>query len=437
MTPAGFWSQKGGSWSVPRVSWDKIGAIKMISLRSEGYLDDRWAVNGVFEQSKVLMKNPVAVFSFLLLALACREPYDPEIPEQNAGVLVVEGYLDTEGLESELKISRTVPINAETTMAPESGARVTLFGGDGSAYLLSEKEPGLYVFSQNVPEENEYRIDIELPNGERYESLPIRPIVTPGIIDAGFVRDGEGVEVFVTTQGNEYADDFLWTYEETWIYRPKIRVPYIYDPSIGDVRDRTEEENIALCFKSESSSDILLETSSRFQEQVVFRQTITEIPQGDERIQERYSVLVFQKAIDADAVRFWETLKRNTDDIGSIFSPMPSLISGNIRAVGDPKTPVVGQVSMGVVEQRRIYIDLADVSPWGYLDPVFNDCIIEPDAVMAQLYPSVFASGGVLPARPLMPPGGTVIIGYFATFRRCGDCTLYASPITPDFWEDD
>ncbi len=181
-----------------------------------------------------------------------------------------------------------------------------------------------------MPEDMEYRLEIELRTGELFESTPIRPIVTPEIIDAGFLRDEEGVEVFVTTQGNENADDFLWTFEETWIYRPRIRTPYIYDASIRDVRNRTEAERIDLCFKSEENPDILLETSSRFQDQVVFRQTITEIPQGDERIQERYSILISQKAIDAEAVQFWETLKRNTEDIGSIFSPLPSQISGNI-----------------------------------------------------------------------------------------------------------
>lgn len=391
--------------------------------------------SSILINTKTPMRRSVFVICFLLLGWACREPYEPEILQQNTSVLVVEGYLDTEGLESELKISRTVPVDAETTMAPESGASVTLFGQDGSAYPLPEKEPGLYIFSQNIPEENEYRIEIELSNGERYESLPIKPILTPPIIDAGFLRDEEGVEVFVTTQGNENADDFLWTYEETWIYRPRIRVPYIYDSSIGNVRDRTESENISLCFKSEISGDILLETSSRFQEQVVFRQTITDIAQGDERIQERYSILISQKAIGADAVQFWETLKRNTEDIGSIFSPLPSLISGNIKAVGNPQIPVVGQVSMGVVQQRRIYINLSDVSPWGYLDPAFNDCIIGLEPVFMEFYGSTFGSGSVLPARPLMQ--GTTIVGYYPAFRRCADCSLYANPEIPDFWEDD
>lgn len=366
---------------------------------------------------------------------ACRTPFDPEIPSSETMILVVEGYLDSEGTKSELKLSWTVPLDVDPELAPERGATVILSSSTGERYPLVESNPGTYVFQHNVPEQNTYVLEILLRNGDRYQSKPMRPILTPDIIDAGFVRDSEGVEVFVSTQGNQEADDFLWTYEETWIYRPRIRTTYIYDASIGNVRDRTEAEQISLCFKTESSPDILLETSSRFQEQVVFRKTIAEIPTGDERIMERYSILISQKAIEEESVKFWEVLKKNTEDIGSIFSPLPSLIGGNIQSLDHPNTPVIGQVSMGVVKQKRIYINLSEVSPWNYLDPAFNDCVIEQEPVFSADYKTKFGDGSTLPARELMQ--GTTIVAYYPTSRRCADCTLYASRVKPDFWKDE
>jgi hypothetical protein len=371
---------------------------------------------------------------FILALCACREPFEPENPQEASSVLVVEGYIDTDGLESKLKISRTVPINSEETLNPESNAVVTIFAANGAAYPFSQSEPGVYVISRDLAENEDYRLEIVLRGGARFESSIIRPIVTPEILDAGFVKDEDGVEVFVNTQGNEIADDFLWTFEETWISRPRIRTTYIYDPQIKNVRDRTQAEQIALCFKTEENPGILLETSSRFKDQVVFRKTITEILTGDERIQERYSILISQKALTPDAVQFWETLKRNTEDIGSIFSPLPSQISGNIRAMDNSGISVVGQISMGVTRQKRIYINLEEVSPWGFRDDGFNDCVIGEQAVLIASYQSEFGNGDVLPARGLME--GTTIIGYFPTSRRCSDCTLYASKIVPDFWED-
>lgn len=373
---------------------------------------------------------------FILIGIysGCRTPYDPEVPDSEVRILVVEGYLDTEGKKSELKLSRTVPLSNESSTLPETGATVLLRGQNGQQFPLAEGEKGIYIFQRDIDERQTYTLEIVLRSGERYASEVLKPIVTPDIIDGGFKRDSDGVEVYVSTQGNAEADDFLWTFEETWIYRPRIRTPYIYVPATRTVRNRTEAEQNSLCFKTESSPDIVLETSSRFQDQVVFQKTVTEIPQGDERIMERYSILISQKGIASKDVQFWEILKKNTEDIGSIFSPLPSLIGGNIKSLDNASDPVIGQVSLGVVRQKRIYINLQDVSPWNYVDPEFNDCIIEEEPVFIQDYQTKFGGGEIVPVRGLMQ--GTTIVAYYPSTRRCTDCTLYASRIRPDFWED-
>lgn len=365
---------------------------------------------------------------------ACRTPYDPELPPSEIRVLVVEAYLDTEGMESELKLSQTVPLSSTKSSIPELGAKITLKGKTGGEYPLIEKGNGVYTFQRNLDEREIFALEIILKSGERYLSEDLKPIITPEIIDGGFKRDEEGVEVFVSTQGNSEADDFLWTFEETWIYRPRIRTSYIYVSDLKDVRSRKESEQNSLCFKTEPSPNIVLETSSRFQDQVVFQKTVTEIPKGNERIMERYSILVSQKGIASKDVPFWETLKKNTEDIGSIFSPLPSLLGGNIKSQDSSKLPVIGQVSLGVIRQKRIYINLSDVSPWNYSDPKFNDCVIGEEAVLRTSYQAAFGNGSVVPVRELMQ--GTTIIGYFPSSRRCTDCTLYASPVKPEFWED-
>lgn len=372
----------------------------------------------------------------IFLFAGCREPFEPEIENVQGGVLVVEGYLDSNGLESVLSISRTAPISGEESIIPEPGALVSLIADSGQLFKLTELKDGEYLFQQDIPENQSYRLEILLRNGEKYYSDPITPIITPEILDAGYIRDEEGVEVFLNTQGNEVADDFLWTYEETWIFRPVIRTPYIYRNDTKVVELRKEEEKIDLCYKSETNPDLLLETSSRFEDQVVFRQTITEISQDDERLMERYSILISQKSIPQEAVEFWETLKRNTDDIGSIFSPLPSVISGNLHLEGDEDQPVVGYVSLGVIKQTRIYINQKDVLPWAFNDPEFDDCSIsiEPIYIGSPQYFSDFGTGAVLPARELMKL--TTIVAYYSSTRRCSDCTLYANREKPDFWED-
>ena len=368
--------------------------------------------------------------------MGCREPFEPEIENQQAGVLVEEGYLDSEGLKSELKLSVTTNVSDTAGFVPVKSAIISLISESGSLFPLEEDKEGVYYFEQNIDENQEYRLEILLANGDKYLSSSLTPIITPPIQDAGNVRDEQGIEVFVNTQGDENADDFLWTFEETWIFLPRFKVTYIYKPELKNVVPIGENERIDLCYTSAINSDILLETSSRFEEQVVFRKTITEIPEGDERLMERYSILISQKAIPQESLEFWETLKKNTDDIGSIFSPLPSLIGGNFKMEGNPDKPVIGFVSLGIVRQERIYIDRMDVLPWNFNDPEFDDCFISQDTVFlnpAQLQ-TAFASGAVLPARSIPGPMGP--IGYYSTPRRCGDCTLYADRKRPEFWED-
>jgi hypothetical protein len=381
------------------------------------------------------MRKAIGLVSVILATLlGCRTPYEPEVPATELRVLVVEGYLDTEGLKSELKLSRTAPLGASSAFIPELRAKVVLKSTSGQVFSLTETGTGTYIFERNIDEKQTYLLEIELSSGERYVSESLQPIVTPEIIDAGFKKDEEGVEVFVSTQGNANADDFLWTFDETWIYRPRIRTAYIYVPELKNVRDRKDSEQTSLCFKTQPSPGILLETSSRFKDQVVFQKTITEIPTGDERIMERYSILVSQKGLASKDVPFWEILKKNTEDIGSIFSPLPSLIGGNIKSLDAAKSPVIGQVSLGVIRQKRIYVNQVQVSPWNYLDPKFNDCAIGEEAVLAKDYQAIFGNGAVVPTRPLMV--GTTIVGYYPSSKKCTDCSLYASKLKPTFWID-
>jgi len=381
---------------------------------------------------RTLFKSVLTLFALVYLS-ACRELYEPEVNQLDQRVLVVEGYLDSEGLKSELRISKTSDLGVDSSPSPELGALVELISSSGITYPLVEEGDGLYVFQKDILEENTYQLSIRLSNGEQVLSDPIQPILTPPILEAGFVKDESGIEVFVNTQGDENADDFLWTYEETWIFLPRVRVTFIYKPGEGVV-NRNDDERIDLCYKTERNAGVLLETSSRFEDQVVFRQTIKEFEEGDPRMQKRYSILVSQKAIPQEAVEFWETLKRNSEDIGTVFSPLPSLIGGNLHFVENQNRPVVGQVGIGVVQQSRIFIDREEILPWEIFTPEFDDCFIGTDTIRTSMYGQTFSSGAVLPARVVPGPMGP--LGYFTTARRCADCTLYAEREKPDFWID-
>ena len=370
------------------------------------------------------------------LLIGCREPFEPDIESSDLTVLVIEGYLDTEGLSSQLKLSFTRNIQTDDSFVPSyPSAEVYLESELGMEYPLTDLGEGLYEFAYDIPEEERYTLRIITNTGQTYSSELIKPILTPEIIDVGFERNEDGVEVYLTTKGDENADDFLWTFEETYAFRPKIPTSYKYDIESMDVVFRKPDDRTDLCYRGEVSSDLILETSSRFEDQYVFRQSITQIETGDERLGVHYSILISQKALDKKASEFWEILRKNTNDLGSIFSPLPSNIGGNITNDQNPDLPVVGYISLGTVKQKRFFIDVREVVPWRAEVPAYYDCFIEQDTVLKADYDQSFRSGNFVPVTPIIPDGSISPIGYQGAIRRCTDCTLRGTNVKPNFWD--
>ena len=384
-----------------------------------------------------MRRIPLYLIGIVAILASCREPFEPEIAASDLNVLVVEGYLDSEGLSSVLDLSYTRSIQGDNGInTPVTGASIYLEGAGAERYPLQELGDGSYEFKHDIPENGTYVLRIFLPDGTSYSTIPLIPLVAPEIIDVGFEKNEAGVEIFLTTQGNTDADDFLWTFDETWAFRPAITSQVKYDAELKDVVLRAPDERIDYCYKSVRNSDLVLETSSRFEDQFVFRQTINQINQGDERLSVRYSILISQKALTKDASEFWEILKKNTDDLGSIFSPLPSIIRGNLTQDQNPDIPVIGQVGLGKVRQRRLFIDVLEVGSWRAQVPEYEDCLLSSDTVLIRDYDTRFRSGVNVPAQPIIPDGAFNPIGYRYSSLRCVDCTQRGTNTRPDFWED-
>ena len=379
---------------------------------------------------------PIIIFCTLVFT-GCREPFNPDIEPADLSVLVVEGYLDTEGLPSILKLSYTRNIQSDNSFLPSyPNAFVTLRSETGAEYPLSDLGDGKFEFAHDIPEDENYRLYISINDGQSYTSDLLTPILTPEIIDVGIEKNEKGAEIYLTTKGDENADDFLWTYEETYAFRPGVSSLYKYDPDLNDVIVLAPKDRTDICYRGEVSSDLILETSSRFEDQFVFRQAITQILQNDERLALRYSILISQKALDKKASEFWEILRRNTDDLGSIFSPLPSNIGGNITNDQNPDQPVVGYVSLGKVRQQRLFVNVSEVAPWRSIEPAYFGCFVEQDTVLKKDYAQAFFGGNFVPVVAIVPENGFNPIGFQGAAKRCTDCTLRGTNVKPDFWED-
>lgn len=373
----------------------------------------------------------LTTMAFLIL-YSCRDSYEPEVSLQNLNYLVVEGYIETGGLESVITLSRTVPLPNTGETPSESGATLRLSSSTGEMWPFQEAEPGKYILQSNFDPNQTYQLEIVLKDGNQYVSEALKPIITPEIDELGYYRDDFGVEIFISTKGNNEAQYFLWEYEEHWIFRPGVISFLKYEN--GGVRHRGPDERIDLCWKANIFPKIVLQNAARFENNTILQRELVRIPNLSEKLTQRYSIKVKQRAIDQAAYDFWEVMRKNSDDIGGIFSPLPSFLRSNMQASDPSSLPIIGHINMGESHSKRIYINHSEVEPWRVLIPEYANCRVVIDTIRPVSVPVVFSSGIMVPAREVWE--GMAFVGYFAATKECTDCTLRGSNKAPDFWED-
>lgn len=383
---------------------------------------------------KFLYVLALQLLPFIVL-LGCRDPFEPDVTTQDLNYLVVEGYIETDDQESILKLSRTNPIRGESMFRMESGAQISLVSENGETWSFVEKEPGIYGLTGNFDPTLSYKVNILLRNSEEYESDLLVPKISPPIQSIGFTRNEDGVNIHVSTQGNSDAVYFLWDYEETWLFRPPFPTPYIFNSVTGGIDLREPSQQGGLCWLDNKINRIVLDNASRFANNRIDQKEIVFIPNLSEKLMTRYSILVRQRAVDKDAFGFWEIMRKNTEDIGGIFSPMPSLIGGNINPVNSSATAAIGFLSMGKSSFERFYINVQDVRPWDVFIPDYLGCRVEPDTIRPPSYALEFSGPNFSPTVQVVNEMGG-IIGYRGAQTRCVDCTLRGSNVRPEFWED-
>jgi hypothetical protein len=365
------------------------------------------------------------------IAVGCREPYEPAVTEIDYQFLVVEGYLEIGSPGSKISLSRTTPIYSDVRFLPISNAIVQAEGTTTGRWVFHQRLVGEYMLDDPLPPNQKYRVRITTPSGE-YLSKEISPIDTPEDLALSFEQQDGAVRIFASTTGGENARYFIWEYEEDWEFRSPYQNNYFYDASSSSVLTTPFDDIITSCYQYEKSTRIILESAERFQGNRISRKEIQRIDSLSEKLGQRYSILVKQRAIDRDAFIFWDGMRKNSDDIGGIFSPLPSLISGNMSNTTKPQEPVIGYISAGKSVERRIYIDRRDIGPWRVSIPEYQNCAL--DTVTTDLYHERFVLNNYVPVEAICE--GPICVTFLSTTVNCSDCRLRGKSDAPPFWEE-
>lgn len=379
------------------------------------------------EKRTVVLKILV---TFVGLIMGCIDPYRPGEVTGNANYLVVDAFLDATQSTCSVKLSRTIPLSA-TEQVFEQNATVSLEDENSQAYLLTESAEGEYRISGlTLDMSRKYRIRIVTSDAEEYQSDLVPVLYTPPIDSITWHETEDGVGVYASTHNPaNNTRYYYWKFTETWQYRAQYRSILKIDGDTVALRDY-EELKIYECWNTAGSKDILVGSSDKLSEDVISQFGLTNIPFTSSKLRLKYSVLVEQRAIDARAYDYWQLLKKNTEEMGTIFDPLPSAAIGNVRCVTNTKKVVLGYFHSSTTSQKRIFIEGGDVEfpPRNVFITDYETCserVLLFGQAFGSLVPVVFEMKGMEP------------IGFRATTPYCIDCRMQGgTTVKPDFWED-
>jgi hypothetical protein len=365
-----------------------------------------------------------------LLSQSCKKPYEPPAILANNNYLVVDGFINTtpNGITT-IKLSRTRNLADTVVNIPELGASIAIENKSGVLYLLGSRgNDGTYTSNLlNLPGNDEFRLNIILSNGNKYVSDFVRSKQTPAIDSVSWIQN-EDVDIYVSA-GDPLNNTryYKWDFTETIQYTSYIETIWRVTNGLIVLRDTADLVNV--CWRDQFNTDILIGSTAALSKDVVSLKRMATIPKNDSRLDIRYSILVRQYALTAEAYQYWLTIQKNSEQLGTLFDLQPSQLYGNIQSVGNPNEPVVGFISAATVQQARIFINNRQLNNWKspLANPPCEVQVIPQNPVDYRIFD--------FPDLSFAPwyfiTGGSIAI----VRKECLDCTLAGGTNRkPSFW---
>lgn len=401
------------------------------------------------------MRKVICLLLLTMAAESCRKPYYPPVSSTTGSYLVVEGVINSGADSTFIKISRTVKLTDKVSIRPELNAVVTVQGDQNTSYPLTGTGNGNYACSGlNLDNAHKYRLSIKTSAGGQYVSDYMDVLNSPPIDSISFNTKGtssdKGLNIYVNTHDvTNKVHYFRWDYQETWMFHANFTSAFKSNGDTVLLRDMVND-NITYCWQSDTSNTIVLGSSAKLASDVIASQPITFVISSSEKLGDEYSIQVRQYALTTDAYNFYVNLKKNTEQLGSVFDALPTAINGNLHSVTNPSEPVIGYISVGSISKTRIFITNKQLPAWA-TTPFYTNCMLAFPGVPCCYY--LYPPGPVNEVdayinynkstyiNPLIPVNAIVLrpntppVGYTAASRECTDCTLRGTNKKPSFWK--
>lgn len=375
-----------------------------------------------------------AVAIAIVVASGCVEPYDPPTQKDNIDFLVIDGYLNASNGSAVVSIMHSVPLNSDAEPKPEDNAEVVIVDDQNNEIALTGTGNGIYSLTGATFDlQRKYHVTIRTSDSNNYFSDPFPLRKSPPIDSVNWFVENDFLNIRVYTHDPTGASKYYkWDFVETYQYTSPNNSNFLLEPG-GVYRSRRADQGIYVCYKSQGSTIINIESSNRLTEDIISGKVIRSIPGGDILISKTYSILVQQQTLTEESYNYWLNVKKTTEALGGLFDPLPAEVIGNVHSSNINET-VIGYISGGEVAEKRIFIEEQEHSKLlkQYRHPLTcdGDTVLLEDLRMLSykdgLINAVYSTGGF-----------PVLIGFtYNAVASCNDCRIFGggSVEKPIFW---
>ena len=376
-----------------------------------------------------------SLFNIILLAClwlvagtGCKKPYAPPAIQADIKLLVIDGTLiNSIDSPSVFTLSRTKKLTDTTfSSSPETGAKVSVEGSTGEIFDFTEQPNGIYKADHIILNPaNKYRLKVSTGGGDQYLSDYVEVKQAPPIDSVTWQQQND-VTIYVNSHDPlNNTRYYKWDFIETWQYSTPLDAELSQNNGVIFYVDSTNQTHT--CWNTSNSNEILVGTSVALSQDVISKAPIAIVTQNSEKISIRYSILVKQYALTEQAYQYLVVLKKNTENLGSIFDAQPTQLTGNIFCVNNPSQVAIGFFSASSVQQKRLFITKNEVTDWEYIYTGREcDILIIPGSPFSPYdYPDPEYA-------PYYFSGGTSL---FITRKPCVDCRVEGGiNKKPAFW---
>jgi hypothetical protein len=378
---------------------------------------------------KYFLSSRIVAAIMILFFTGCKDPYYPEVKSSTAHYLVVEGFINPEGTTN-IRLTRTRAISKGDTASyiNETGAAVFIEDNNGNVYPLYDNGSGYYSAGYFLNANFLYRLHITTKDNRQYISAFVPCKNSPAIDEVGWKLNDKDVQLFVSSHDESNQTKFYrWDFVQTWEFHSQYYSSLVYDPDSKTVVNRTYP--VFVCYRTNGSSQVFIGSSEKLARDVIHEAPLELIPYHDRRISVLYSALITQYALDSAGYNYWNAMKGNTEQTGSIFGSQPNQTKGNIHNISDSSETVIGYIGAGSIQQKRIFISNADMPPgWNQL----RNCT-EYRVPLDSL--DYYFGGNIYIPYASDPPNSPRPQAYFGASPSCVDCRLAGGTLDkPVFW---